>query len=196
MGEPTIADSIRGGADVVCFSTDKALGGPQGGAIVGKRELVERARKAPLARAVRAGRLPLVALEATLAAYLLNEAETVPTIGLAARPLAALEARAQKWAERINLPPLGSVAQVVSTETEMGGGTLAGELVRSFGIVLRTGGNNGASRSPDEIAAVLRRGDSPVLGRIVDDGVVLDARSVLDDEDDALVSAVRAALAT
>jgi L-seryl-tRNA(Ser) seleniumtransferase len=194
MGEPTIADSIRGGADIVCFSTDKALGGPQGGAIVGKRELVERARKAPLARAVRAGRLPLVALEATLASYLLGEAESVPTIGLAARPLAALEARAQTWAERINAPPLEAVAHVVSTETEMGGGTLAGELVRSFGVVLRASSSNGASRSAEEIAALLRRGDSPVLGRIVDDGVVLDARSVLDGADDALVAAVRVAL--
>ncbi len=189
-GEPTVRSSIERGADLVFFSTDKALGGPQGGAIVGTRALVERVRKAPLARAVRLGRLRLVALEATLAAYLSGTAKTdVPTLAIATRDPAALEARANAWARAIAAPPFEGRSRVVATRAEMGGGTLAGVEVASFGVAVDT-------PSATALAAHLRSGTPPVVARVEEGAVVLDARTVLDGEDDELVRAVRAALAS
>src|SRR6201999_3541542 len=86
-GEPTVRSSVAAGASLVCFSTDKVLGGPQGGAIVGKAELVEKARRDPLGRALGVGRLPLVALEATVALYLEGRLDEVPALAALRRPL-------------------------------------------------------------------------------------------------------------
>jgi len=188
-GEPTVAASIAAGADLVIFSTDKALGGPQGGALVGRRELVDRARKAPLARAVRLGRLPLVALEATLASYLGERADDeIPTLSMSKRSDDALADRAKRWADAIAAPPFEGAATVVPTRTEMGGGTLAGIDVGSYGVAL-----NGAG-SATELALRLRTGDPPIMARVDDGRVILDARTVLDGEDDALVLGAREAL--
>ncbi|MFO0614620.1 MAG: L-seryl-tRNA(Sec) selenium transferase [Polyangiaceae bacterium] len=165
-GEPLVRDSIRAGVDLVCFSTDKALGGPQGGVVLGRRTLVEKARREPLARALRLGRLPLAALEATLQLYARGRATDVPAVALAVAPLDVVEARAARIAAAI-----GASARVVATDGEMGGGTFAGRPLRSFAVEL-----------PAELAEPLRAGDPSVLGRVVDGALHLDARTLSDDE--------------
>lgn len=96
-GEPTVRSSVSAGADVVCFSTDKVLGGPQGGVIVGRAACVESARRDPLARALRLGRLPLVALEATLSCYLEGALDELPALAMLRTPPAAVRERAERW---------------------------------------------------------------------------------------------------
>jgi L-seryl-tRNA(Ser) seleniumtransferase len=182
-GDPTVASSVAAGPDLVTFSTDKILGGPQGGALVGTSRAVELARKDPLARALRLGRLPLVALEATLAAYLSGDLDSVPSVAMTLRPLPELEARAALWASA-----LGAEARVVALSAVTGGGTYAGEQIPSVGVALER-------QDADELLASLRRGEPPVLARVEGGVVVCDARTVLPGEDEALLAALRAALA-
>jgi L-seryl-tRNA(Ser) seleniumtransferase len=182
-GEPTVRASVAAGADVVCFSTDKVLGGPQGGALVGRAEAIEKARRDPLARALRLGRLPLVALEATVALYLEGRLDEVPALAALRRPLEEARARAEGWAAA--LAARGVDASVVDLTGEVGGGALAEAPVRSVGVAI--------AGDPEGIAARLRAGEPPVVGRIQEGRLLLDARTVLPGEDDALLAAVAAA---
>jgi L-seryl-tRNA(Ser) seleniumtransferase len=184
-GDPPVAESVAAGADLVTFSTDKTLGGPQGGALVGTRSAVDRARRDPLARALRLGRLPLVALEATLAAYLAGDTGAVPAVAMTLRPIADLRERATRWAA--SLDAAGATARVVDLASVTGGGTFPGEDVPSVGIAVDT-------PDPDAVLAALRRAKSPVLARIDDGRVVCDARTVLPGEDEALLEALKEAL--
>ncbi len=185
-GEPTAAACIRAGADLVCFSGDKVLGGPQAGIVVGKRALVDRARRHPLARALRLGRLPLVALEATLASYLRGSLDDVPVLAAILRPLDEVAARAERWA--VALRARGVEVAVVETEVEMGGGALADRHLASRAIALRPPGG------ADALAAALRRGSPAIVGRVEEGALLLDARTLLAGEDNLLVDAVLAAL--
>jgi L-seryl-tRNA(Ser) seleniumtransferase len=182
-GEPTVRSSVTAGADVVCFSTDKVLGGPQGGAIVGRADHVEKARRDPLARAVRLGRLPLVALEATLSCYLEGALDEVPALRALRRPIAEARARAEAW--RSALDARGVTAEVVELEGAVGGGALAEAVVRSVGVAIEG--------DAEALATKLRAGDPPVVGRIHEGRLLLDARTVLPGEDEALIAAVAAA---
>ena len=184
-GEPTARACVEAGADLVCFSTDKVLGGPQGGAIVGRADLVAKARRDPLARALRLGRLPLVALEATLAAYLEGEDARIPALAAIRAPLDDLRARASAWVSA--LAARGIVARVVDVPSLVGGGAYAEESLRSAGIALDTS-------DADALAARLRTGEPPVVARIERGAVLLDARTVLPGEDGALVEAVSGAV--
>lgn len=184
-GEPTAQASVRAGFDVVCFSTDKALGGPQGGALVGRGSAIERARKDPLARALRLGRLPLVALEATLASYLEGDLDAVPALAAIRAPIEQVRARAAAWQRALG-EPAGPV-EVVELAVAVGGGTLAEEPLASAGLAL-------SPADPDAFARRLREGDPPVFARIQDGRVLFDARTVLPGEDDALLAAIRSAL--
>jgi L-seryl-tRNA(Ser) seleniumtransferase len=182
-GEPTVAASVAAGSDVVCFSTDKALGGPQGGAMVGRAALVEKARRDPLARAVRLGRLPLVALEATLGAYLEGDLEGIPALAALRAPLRVVQARAEGWAAALAARGVAG-ARTVEIGGAVGGGAYAEEPVASWAVAL-------AGPAPaSAIAERLRRGDPPVLARVQDDRVLLDARTVLPGEDEGLLEAV------
>jgi L-seryl-tRNA(Ser) seleniumtransferase len=183
-GEPTVRQSVAAGADVVCFSTDKLLGGPQGGALVGRADAVEKARRDPLARALRLGRLPLVALEATVALYLEGRLDDVPALAALRRPLAEVRARASAWQEA--LAARGVEATVVELEGAVGGGALAEAPVPSAGVAL--------AGDPEALAARLRAGEPPVVGRIHEGRLLLDARTVLAGEDEALLGAVVAAV--
>jgi L-seryl-tRNA(Ser) seleniumtransferase len=186
-GDPPVAESVEAGADLVTFSTDKILGGPQGGALVGSRRAVDLARRDPLARALRLGRLPLVALEATLAAYLAGDPEAIPAIAMARRPVADLRERVSRWVAKLGAPGGEGRVRVMELASVTGGGTYAGESVPSAGLSIRV-------PAPDALLAALRRGAPPVLARIEEGEVRLDARTVLPDEDDALVEALRSAL--
>ena len=184
-GEPTVQASVRAGFDVVCFSTDKALGGPQGGALVGAESAIGRARRDPLARALRLGRLPLVALEATLACYLEGDLEAIPALAAIRVRIEAVRGRAAAWQARLatrNIP-----SHLVDLDVAVGGGTLAEAALPSAGLALDV-------PDPDAFVTRLRAGTPPVFARIQESRVLFDARTVLPGEDDALLDAITAAL--
>jgi L-seryl-tRNA(Ser) seleniumtransferase len=186
-GEPTVRQSVDAGADLVCFSCDKVLGGPQGGALVGRAELVARARRDPLARAVRLGRLPLVALEGVLAEYLAGRSDDNPVLRTLRMPVRAVRARVEGWCEA--LAEQGVQARPVEVSAATGGGALADTPVASVAAVISTA-------DPNELAARLRERPVPVIARIHEDQLLVDGRTVLPDEDhlvlDAIVEAVAA----
>jgi L-seryl-tRNA(Ser) seleniumtransferase len=183
--EPTVKDSISKGSDIVCFSTDKVLGGPQGGAIIGKRERVERCRRDPLARALRLGRLPLVALEATLACYLEGDLNGIPALAAVRAPTNVVRARA----ERIHgeLEGRGITSSVIELLAAVGGGACAEDPLASWGVSLRM-------TNPERIAQRLRMGTPSVLPRVQEGAVLFDVRTLLDGEDNLLVGAIERAL--
>ena len=182
--EPLVRASIAAGADLVCFSTDKALGGPQGGAVVGRASLVEKLRRDPLARALRMGRLPLVALEATLGHLLRGELDAIPALAALRVPVAEVRARAEAWARALG--ERGIACKVVALEAVAGGGAFAEEQVPSAGVAL--------AGDAERWLEALRRGEPPVVARIEGDRVVLDGRTVLPGEDGELLGAVARAM--
>lgn len=183
--EPTVQASLGGGADLAMFSGDKLLGGPQCGLIVGRGELVERLRRHPLARALRVDKLTIAALTATLASYAEGrEREEVPLWRMLAEPVASLRRRAVRLARAA-----GEGARVVQSRTLVGGGSLPGEGVDSWCVSIGPAG--GAER----LAAALRASAPAVVGRIEQDQLLLDLRTVLPNEDEALAEALRRALA-
>jgi L-seryl-tRNA(Ser) seleniumtransferase len=193
-GEPTVQASVKAGCDVVCFSTDKVLGGPQGGAIVGRAALVERCRRDPLARALRLGRLPLVALEATVASYLEGDLDAIPALAAVRAPIAEVTARAAALQKA--LADRGVASEVIELAGAMGGGSLAEEVLRSAGVAI-LGPVEGQSEGGDSVEALahrLRTGDPAVLGRIYEGRLLLDVRTVLPGEEAALVDAVSIAV--
>jgi L-seryl-tRNA(Ser) seleniumtransferase len=178
--EPSVRRSVRAGAAVVCFSGDKLLGGPQAGLMVGTHEAIAACRRHPLARAVRIDKLSLAALEATLALY------RDPARALAEIPVLRMLAedprpRAQRLAELVG-------GELVEAGAKVGGGALP--LLELPGPVVALPGG-----SPDALAARLRAGDPPVVGRIQDGRLLLDARTLADGEVEDAAGAVRAALA-
>ncbi|MCI0819851.1 MAG: L-seryl-tRNA(Sec) selenium transferase [Chloroflexi bacterium] len=188
--EPTVAQSLAAGADVCMFSGDKLLGGPQAGIIAGRGDLVEAARRHPLARAVRLDKTTIAGLHATLLHYLRGEALTeVPVWRMIAAPVAEIEARAKRWRRS-----LGSRAKVVEGRSMVGGGSLPEE---SLPTKLVSIASKGASKGAwvTDLARRLRAGEPPVVGRIESDALLLDPRTVAAAEDDGLVAAVKRALA-
>jgi L-seryl-tRNA(Ser) seleniumtransferase len=147
---------------------------------VGRTAIIEKLRRDPLARALRMGRLPLVALEATVTHLMRGEIDAVPAMRALRMPLADVRARAEGWARR--LTEAGVACEVVALDAVAGGGAFAEESVPSAGVALEG--------DAEAWLAALRTGDLPVVARIAGDRVVLDARSVLPDEDDALVTSV------
>jgi L-seryl-tRNA(Ser) seleniumtransferase len=183
--EPMVQQSVAAGADLVTFSGDKLLGGPQAGLIVGRETLAAKLRHHPLARALRVDKCTLAGLQATLLHYLRGEAEAeVPIWRMIAAPLDALAARAAAWAAE--LLSRGLPAEVVPATSAIGGGSLPGETLPTRAIAL-------AHPAPDALAAALRRGDPPVVGRIADDRLLLDPRTVQPGQDEALLAAIVAA---
>jgi L-seryl-tRNA(Ser) seleniumtransferase len=182
--EPTVQESVAAGADLVTFSGDKLLGGPQAGLIVGRAALVERLWRHPLARALRVDKTTIAGLEATLLAYLRGRAtEEIPVWRMIAADIAGLRARAGRLAAALG----PGRAEVVASSAAVGGGSLPGETLPSAAVAL-------PGSDPDRLAARLRRGDPPVVGRIAEGRVLLDMRSVLPEQDEALLRALRAAL--
>ncbi|HNL42592.1 MAG TPA: L-seryl-tRNA(Sec) selenium transferase, partial [Ottowia sp.] len=181
--EPTPQQMLRAGCDLVSFSGDKLLGGPQAGLIVGRRALVERVRKHPMKRALRMSKLPLAALEATLRLYLRPErlARELPTLRLLTRPLADIEAtaRAVQPALAAALAPRFTV-ETVALQGQIGSGSLPVERLPSAGLAIAPVARTGRGRALDELATALRRLPEPVIGRIADDQLILDCRCLED----------------
>ena len=181
--EPMVQESLASGATLVLFSGDKLLGGPQAGILVGKTELVAKARKHPLARAVRADKLCLAALEATLIHYLRGEAEReIPVWRMIAAPVEVLDRRARLWAQRIGQ------GEVVDSRSTVGGGSLPEETLPTRALGL-------AVSKPQALLARLRAGSLPVIARVAEGRVLLDPRTVLEDEDEPFIATVIASLA-
>ncbi len=180
--EPMPHERLAAGADVVCFSGDKLVGGPQAGLLVGRGDLVTRLRKDPLARALRPDKTTLAAVAATLALYRAGIAQReIPVWRAIATPLDDLEARARSLAAGV------AGTSVERLESTIGGGSLPGQTLASWGIGIHP-------RSPKRCLDALRSGDPPVVARIEDDGVLLDLRTVEPAKDAALGGAIAAAL--
>ncbi|HZR99911.1 MAG TPA: L-seryl-tRNA(Sec) selenium transferase [Chloroflexota bacterium] len=185
--EPMVQESVAAGMSLVCFSGDKLLGGPQAGIIVGESELIGRLRRHPLTRAVRPDKLTIAALAATLDHYLRDEApRAVPVWRMIAAPLEALQARAEHLAAALTAH--GVVAEVVEGESTVGGGSLPDETLPSRLVAVGV-------ESEAALAARLRAGDPPVVARLERDRLLLDLRTILPEDDGALLDALRAALA-
>ena len=183
--EQTVAEAVAAGAEVVTFSGDKLLGGPQAGLAVGRAEILERLRRHPLMRAVRPDKITFAALVATLELYRDGRAaERVPVWRMIAARPATLARRAKAISE--TLAAAGITARVVSTESTIGGGSLPEETQPSRGVAL-------TAVRPQELVRRLRRGQPPVIARIIDDEVVLDLRAILAEDDERLIRAVTSA---
>jgi L-seryl-tRNA(Ser) seleniumtransferase len=174
--EPSARDALAAGADLVCFSGDKLLGGPQAGIVVGRGELVERLRRHPLQRALRADKLTLAALEATLALYLDPERamEEIPVLRMLGEPVPAVRARAERLAGLVG----GEVEQTVG---RVGGGALPLAELPSFACAVE-----------EELAAPLRGAETPVIALVRDGRCLLDCRTIADTEVDEVARAVTA----
>jgi L-seryl-tRNA(Ser) seleniumtransferase len=189
--EPTVQESVTGGAGLVLFSGDKLLGGPQAGIVVGRGDLIQKLRKHPLARAMRMDKLTIAALEATLLHYARGEAEQkVPVWQMISATPESLEARARDWLKALEGP--GFDAAIVDGESTVGGGSLPGETLPTR--LLALSGHPREHGWAGEMAARLRRGDPPVVARVERGAVLLDPRTVLPGQDEALVRAIVSAL--
>lgn len=179
--EPTIIESLAAGADLVSFSGDKLLGGPQAGIILGKAELVSRLKKHPLARAIRADKLCLAGLSATLLHYLKNEAENqIPIWRMIATPPDELRQRAEGWAAVLKR------GEILSSRSAIGGGSLPEETLPTFTLALD-------SESPHHLLEWLRQATPPVIARLESDRVLLDPRTVLPEQELDLLNVLQQA---
>jgi L-seryl-tRNA(Ser) seleniumtransferase len=183
--EPMVQESVAAGADLVTFSGDKLLGGPQAGLIVGRADLVGRLRQHPLARALRVGKDTLAALQATLLHYARGEAErVVPVWRMITTPDAELAARAAGWAAALR--GQGIPARVAAAHSTVGGGSLPGEVLPTHVLAV-------APASAAGFVQALRAGQPPVVARIAGDQVLLDPRTVPAAQDDMLLQAIASA---
>nr|WP_234945203.1 L-seryl-tRNA(Sec) selenium transferase [Anaeromyxobacter sp. Fw109-5] len=184
--EPTVQERVRAGADLVCFSGDKLLGGPQAGILVGRREAIRRVKRHPLMRALRVDKVTLAGLSATLAHYERGEAlEAIPVWRAISAPAQALRERAERW--RAALGDAGAACAVLPGQSAVGGGSLPEVTIPTSVLALPPG-------DPHALLARLRRCDPPVIARIEEDRVVLDPRTVLPGEDEPLVRCLVEAL--
>ena len=175
--EPTIQESIAAGNDLVCFSGDKLLGGPQAGIIVGKAEAIETLKRHPLARALRVDKLTYAALIATLEHYRRGEALTqIPVWRMISLRLDEISRRAEEWSKKRG-------GTVIGGESTVGGGSLPGTSLPSALLAFET-------ETPDRIIAQLRQANPPVIARIADGRVLLDPRTVLPEQDQDLLNAL------
>lgn len=189
-GEPLVSDGIRAGADLVLFSGDKLLGGPQAGIIAGRADLIAKVEKDPLMRAFRLDKVTLAALEATLRLYRdpAKALREIPTLRMLTTPLAELRERCRAFAERLReLPELTGV-EVADDTAYVGGGSLPDEAVPTAVIAFRV-----SNLSEDALAARLRAGTPAVVGRIKDGRFLLDLRTVFAEQEPELLGAVREA---
>ncbi len=191
--EPLVSDSIRDGADIATFSADKLIGGPQGGVIVGRKELVNRVRKNPFFRAMRICKLTLASLEATLRLYLDDEMllREVPFYRILSTPVPEVKARAEALAERIRKEVHDLEVSVQEDVARPGSGALPVEELPSYSV-----GVTESSQGAAELARRLRMHSVPVFTKIREEKVLLDMRTVFPEDQDEVVSALKSAVGT
>jgi len=184
--EPTVRSSVESGADLVCFSGDKLLGGPQAGIIVGRRDAIAKLRKNPLLRALRVGKLTYGALEATLQVYRLGRAgRDIPAMSMLAQDKSGIAERAKTFVHRASSSLPAMTFELTDGNSQLGGGSAP-----MFDIPTTLISVTHDSLSPDRLAAALRGADPAVVGRIEDDRVKLDLRTVLPEQETALLNAL------
>lgn len=177
--EPTVYESMSAGADLVCFSGDKLMGGPQAGIIIGRADLITKLKKHPLARAIRADKLCLAALSATLLHYLKDEAVLeIPVWRMIAAPAVTLQKRAGNWMQSLGM------GEVIPSQSTVGGGSLPDETIPTFVLALSV-------RSPNRVLERLRQCQPPVIARLETDKVIFDPRTILPEQDEDLLTAIR-----
>jgi L-seryl-tRNA(Ser) seleniumtransferase len=169
--------SLQAGADVVTFSGDKLLGGPQAGILVGKREPLERIRRNPLFRALRVDKLTIAALEATVALYLQERLDAIPALRMMRLSKREIAARAERLAARISAMP-GFTAVLRDGESVIGGGSTPGQTLGTVLVAIRHG-----QRSAADLDEMLRRQRPAIIGRVENDEFLIDLRTVFDDQD-------------
>ena len=168
--EPTVQESLSAGVDIVCFSGDKLLGGPQAGIIVGRKDLIDRIKKHSLARAVRADKTCLAGVTATLTHYLKDEAaREIPVLRMMSLKLDQVKARAEAWRDALGQ------GEVVESESTVGGGSLPEESIPTFVLALKV-------KPVDKFLKKLREANPPIIARTENDKVLFDPRTVLNDE--------------
>lgn len=185
--EPLVSAALKH-SHVVTYSGDKLLGGPQAGIINGRRELVAAIKKDPLLRALRIDKLSLIALEAVLELYLNKDYASLPLWALADLPAEAVKARAENWLRCLGPGLQGEVVECFST---MGGGSLPGETIPSWALALKS-----PCWSAQDLLAWLRRGQPPIMARIAQDRVLLDPRTVLPEQDQAVTALLERGVAS
>jgi L-seryl-tRNA(Ser) seleniumtransferase len=190
QGEPVARASIAAGADLVLFSGDKLLGGPQAGIIAGRKEWIQKIEKDPLMRAFRLDKMTLAALEATLRLYLHEERalRDIPVLRMLGTPLAELRQRAEALAERLRELPALRAVRAAEDVAYVGGGSLPDQAMKTWVVEVEA-----ESLSDAELAYRLRVGTQAVMGRLRDGKLVLDVRTVFPEQEGQLVEAVRAA---
>jgi L-seryl-tRNA(Ser) seleniumtransferase len=187
--EPMVQQSIALGVDLVFFSGDKLVGGPQAGVIVGKKLFIDKLKRHPLARAIRIDKIRLAGLAATLVHYLKGEAlGKIPVWRMISMPMDEIERRAKLWVRA-----LGDLAQVIEGETMIGGGSLPGSTLSTRLVTISDKG--GRKSLTQSLARWLRRSEPPVIGRINGDVLLLDPRTVLPEEDEVMLRALSKAIA-
>lgn len=173
--EPTVQESIQAGVDIVCFSGDKLLGGPQAGIIVGRADLIAKIKKHPLARAVRADKTCLAGLTATLFHYLRDEAEQeVPIVRMMSLTPKQVKGRAEAWAAELGH------GSVIEGESTVGGGSLPDESMPTFLLSLEV-------ESVERFMKTLRKSTPPIIARTVNDRILFDPRTVMPEQEGALI---------
>ena len=182
-GEPTVQDSLKAGVDVVSFSGDKLLGGPQAGIILGKQTYLDILKRHPLNRAMRVDKMTLAALEATLQSYDQEKAEEIPVIGMLSAKEDALHQKAELLASL--LAEAGIAADIVPTEGRVGGGSVPNQSLPSYAIAL--GGN------VEALEETLRLGLQPIIGRIHEGRYLLDVRTLFESDFSVIVEALKEA---
>lgn len=188
--EPTVLDSIRQGADVVTFSGDKMLGGPQAGIIVGKKEYIEKMKKNQLTRALRVDKLTICALEATLRMYLdeTKAIENIPTLKMLTYKIEELEVKANKLFEKITALNLNANINIEDGFSQVGGGSMPLETISTKVISITPEHMNVSS-----LEKKLRLSEAHIIARVYDNKYVLDVRTIFDDEFDVIVAELRKA---
>jgi L-seryl-tRNA(Ser) seleniumtransferase len=181
--EPPAGASVRAGVDVVTFSGDKMLGGPQAGILTGKREPLDRIRRNPLFRTLRVDKLTISVLEATIALYLRDDLEAIPALRMMRISEQEIASRAARLAARIAAVP-GCAVQIEDGESVVGGGSMPGQSLPTKLLAVTH-----ARHSAQELEALLRRNSPPIIARIERDRLLLDLRTVFEDQDAEVVTA-------
>jgi L-seryl-tRNA(Ser) seleniumtransferase len=189
--EPLVKEFVKAGVDLTTFSGDKLLGGPQGGVIVGSREYIEMLQKNPLTRAFRIDKLTLAGFEATLMEYLDEEKaiSNIPTLRMLLQKPEEIKQRARKIANRLKKEIKEARIAVAPDSSRAGGGSLPEEDLPTYVVVIKT-----AALSVNEFEGKLRKGKPPIITRIKEDSLLLDARTIRDNDIEALIKGIKNAL--
>lgn len=182
--EPTVQESVQAGADIVCFSGDKLLGGPQAGIIVGKKHLIDKIKKHPLTRALRIDKFTAIALESVFHEYINEEnaVKNVPVLKLINRNIQEIKLEAEKLYEKL-VPEIGKscLLNIEECQSQIGGGSLPLERIKSFAVSFKP-----LTMTTSHLEKQLRKLKTPIIGRVVNDLFIIDMRTVLEGEADQI----------